>query len=221
MPVLRRCAALAVALAILTAPAAAQRRRPAAKRKPPPPPPLQVAAAQLQCPEPLGTGVRTGASYCFVLAGGDPAQGAIVTIPPHTGTAALTFNLHNRHTYSEEEMRTGRTFAKYNAVIAALTLKGVLLGRGAVQTEFRSAKDLFERIKGGAGPGGVKAVAPLGNEFVRIEIPQDVNEVSLLGELFEGMTALGRETTSPGRPVAVVSNVQVEFRAATAKPATR
>jgi hypothetical protein len=127
------------------------------------------------------------------------------------------FNLHNRHTYSEEEMRAGRRFAKYSAVVAVLTLKGELLGRGAVQTEFRSAKDLFERISGGAGPGGVKAVAPLGNEFVRIEIPEDVVEVSVLGELFEAMTPLGRETTSPGRPVAIISNGHVEFRPA--KPA--
>ena len=28
---------------------------------------------------------RTGASYCFVLAGSDPADGVLVTIPPHVG----------------------------------------------------------------------------------------------------------------------------------------
>jgi hypothetical protein len=218
MTVLPRSAAILVALAMLSAPAETQRRRAAPKRKPPAPPPLQTVAAEVRCPEPLGTGVRSGASYCFVLAGGDAAQGVIVTIPPHTGTATLMFNLHNRHTYSEEEMRAGRGFAKYSAVVAVLTLKGELLGRGAVQTEFRSGKDLFERISGGAGPGGVKAVAPLGNEFVRVDVPEEVTEVSVLGELFEATTPLGRETTSPGRPVAVISNVQVEFRA---KPTKR
>ena len=213
MRLLRCCAVLVVGLAICGEPAAAQRRRAPARRAPAPPPPLQTAPADVKCPEPLGTGVRTDASYCFVLAGGDPAQGVIVTIPPHTGTATLLFNLHNRHTYSEEEMKAGRVYARYNAVIGVLTLEGELLGRGAVQSEFRGAKDLFERIGGGAGPGGVKAVAPLGNEPVRVEIPQEVTAVSLLGELFEATTLAGRETTSPGRPVAIVSNVKVEYRA--------
>ena len=219
MSLLRRSAALLVALSVFTVAAEAQRRRATPKRQPPPPAPLQTAPAEVTCPASLGAGVRTGAMYCFVLAGGDPAQGVVVTIPPHTGPATLMFNLHNRHTYSEEEMRAGRKFVKYSAVVAVLTLKGELLGRGAAQTEFRSASDLFERIKGGAGPGGVKAVAPLGNVFVRVEIPQDVTVVCVLGELFEAMTPLGRETTSPGRPVAIISNVQVEFRPA--KPTKR
>lgn len=216
MRLLRSCALLVVALAIASEPAAAQRRRTTSRRAPAP---LQTKPAEVKCPELLGTGVRTGASYCFVLAGGDPAQGVIVTIPPHTGTATLIFNLHNRHTYSEEEMRAGRTFARYSAVIGVLTLKGDLLGRGAVQTEFRDAGDLFERISGGAGPSGLKAVAPLGNELVHVQIPQDVTEVSLLGELLDAATIAGRETTSPGRPVAIVSNVKVEFRPAKPAPA--
>jgi hypothetical protein len=214
MRLLRRCAALFLVLAICTASVAAQRRRTPPKRSAPPPPPLQTAPAQLKCPETLGTGVRTGASYCFVLAGSDPLQGVFVTIPPHTGPATLIFNLHNRHTYSEEEIRAGRAFAKYSAVIAALTMKGDLLGRGAVQSEFRTVNDLFERISGGAGPAGVKAVAPIGNELVHIEIPQDVTEVSLLGELLDATMAIGRETASAGRPVAIVSSVQVEYRPA-------
>ena len=201
-----------VAVAVATVDAAAQRRTPA--RRPAPPPPPQTAPAQVKCPEPLGTGVRTKAFYCFVLAGSDPAQGVIVTIPPHAGTATLSFNLHNRHTYSEEEMRAGRAYAKYSAVIGVLTPAGALLGRGAVQAEFRSARDLFERIAGGAGPAGVKAVAPLGNEAVRVEIPEDVTEVSLLGELLDAVTLAGREIASPGRPVAIVSNLQLEYRPA-------
>ena len=53
-------------------------------------------------------GVKTKASFCFVLAGRDPAAGVLVAIPPHTGEATLLFDLHNRHTYSEEEVRAGR-----------------------------------------------------------------------------------------------------------------
>ena len=162
----------------------------------------------------LGTGVKTSASFCFVLAGRDPAQGVVVTIPPHVGTATLTFSLHNRHTYSEEEMRAGRGFAKYTAVVAVLTMAGDVLGRGAVQSEFRSAKDLYDRVSGGAGPGGVKAVAPIGNESVTVTIPADAQQVSLLGEVLESTTAAGREVAAPGRPVAIVSNVQLEYRPA-------
>ena len=191
--------------------AANQGRRPQT-RKPTRQPALTTEPAQVKCPELLGTGVRTGATYCFVLAGRDPSEGVLITVPPHLGEAVLTFELHNRHTYSEEEMRAGRRYAKYTAGIGVLTMKGELLERGAVQTEFRRADDLYERISGGAGPGGVKAVAPLGREMVTVNLPQGVNQVSLLGEVLEAITAAGRETAAPGRPVALVSNVQVQYR---------
>jgi len=187
-----------------------------AQRKPAPRKPAAVALvtqpAKVKCPEPLGVGVRTSASYCFILAGREPGQGVIVTIPKHAGPATLIFNLHNRHTYSEEDGRTGRSFAQYRAQIGVLTMSSKLLDRGAVQSEFRTVRDLFERIGGGAGPGGVKAVAPIGNETVMVTIPAGVTEVSLLGELLDARTSIGRETETPGRPVAVVSNVQVEYR---------
>jgi hypothetical protein len=188
-----------------------QRRR-TTKPKPAPAPAMKTEPAQVKCAELLGTGARTGATYCFVLAGRDPAQGVIVNLPPHTGEAILTFDLHNRHTYSEEEMRAGRKYAKYTAVVGVLTMEGELLERGAVQSEFRAAADLYERITGGAGPGGVKAVAPLGREPVSVRIPQAVDQVSLLGETLEGLTAAGRETAAAGRPVALISSITVQYR---------
>ena len=111
-------------------------------------------------------------------------------------------------------MKAGRGYAKYTAVIGALTLKGEpqLIDRAAVQTEFRTAKDLHDRITGGAGPGGVKAVAPVGAEAISLTIPAGVDQVSLLGEYLEAVTAAGRESASPGRPVAIVSNVTIEYR---------
>jgi hypothetical protein len=196
---------------------AAQRGRRPASRKPAPPPPPKVEPAQVKCPEPLGTGVKTGASYCFVQAGSDPAQGVLVAIPPHTGPASLMFDLHNRHLYSDEDVRAGRGYAKYTAVVAALTMKGELIDRGAVQSEFRTAKDLYERITGGAGPGGMKAVAPIGHEQIAIAVPQAIDQVSLLGEVLDATTAAGRETATPGRTVAIISNVRVEYRPAPAK----
>ena len=204
-----------VLMATLDGAAAMQRRRTTTRK--PPAPATKTEPADVKCPELLGTGVRTASTYCFVLAGRDPAEGVIVTVPPHLGEASLRFDLHNRHTYSEEEMRAGRTYAKYTAVLGVLTMKGELLERGAVQSEFRSAKDLYERISGGAGPGGVKAVAPLGREQITIPLPQAVTQVSLLGEVLEAITAAGRETAAPGRPVALVSNVTVEYRAAKAR----
>jgi hypothetical protein len=178
--------------------------------RPAPKPTPKIEPAEVRCPEQLGTGLKTKATFCFVLAGRDPAEGVIVSIPPHT-TATLTFDLHNRHTYSEEEVKAGRGFARYTAVIGVLSMTGTLLGRGAVQTEFRHARDLYDRIIGGAGPGGTKAVAPVGREHVSIPIPAGVDQVSLLGEVLEGTTSAGREIATPGRPVAIVSSVQVEY----------
>ena len=193
---------------------AQQRKRTTARKPPPPPPPPKGEPAQVKCPEPLGVGVRTSATYCFVLAGSDPAQGVLITIPAHTGTASVMFDLHNRHTYSDEDVKAGRGYAKYTAVIAALTMKGDLIDRGAVQSEFRSSRDLYERIAGGAGPGGVKAVAPIGQEAIMMSIPADVDHISLLGEILDATTAAGHETATPGRTVAVISNVRVEYRPA-------
>jgi hypothetical protein len=195
----------------------AQRRRAPAKPAPKPVP-LKTEPAQVKCNEALGKGIKTGASYCFVLAGNDPAQGVIVTLPPHTGPATLIFDLHNRHTFSEEDVRAGRAYSKYSAGIGVLSMKGELISRAAVQSEFRSAGDLHERIAGGAGPSGAKAVAPIGREVVYITIPAGIDQVSLLGEILEAITAAGRETATPGRTVAVVSNIRVEYRPAPAKP---
>lgn len=193
-------------------------RRSTAKPKPKPVPVQpRIEPAKVTCPESLGTGVRTGEQYCFVIAGRDPAQGVLIDIPPHTGEVTLRFDLHNRHTYSEEQMRAGRGYAKYTAVIGVLSLKGDLIDRAGVQTEFRAAKDIYERITGGAGPGGVKAVAPVGVEEISITVPAEYNQVSLLGEMLDAYTPAGRESASPGRPVAIVSKVMLEYRP---KPAT-
>jgi len=51
-----------------------------------------------------------------------------------------------------------------------------------VQSEFRRAADFVDRVGGGAGPGGAKAVAPTGTEPVSITIPEEEQQVSILGE---------------------------------------
>jgi hypothetical protein len=206
-----RSLAVTIAAMLIAAPALDAQRR--TQRKPAPPARKQEPA-KVTCPEVLGIGVKTRFNFCFVLAGRDPAAGVLVAIPPHTGNAILTFDLHNRHTYSEEEVKAGRGFARYSAVIGVLSMAGELLGRGAVQSEFRRAADLYDRITGGAGPGGVTAVAPIGRQEVTITVPPKVDQVSLLGEILDASTSAGREAASLGRPVAIVSNVQVEYQPA-------
>ena len=211
---------LVVAVA-LAAPEAAQQ-----KRRTPPKKPAPKAAEvkpttttpEVKCPSLIGMGVKTVRSFCDVPAGRDPNEGIVVSIPPHTGTATLTFDLHARHLYSEDEMKRGKVYARYRVVIGVLTMNGELLTRGAVEAEFRTAGDLFDRIGGGSGPGGMKAVAPAGREPVVVDIPANVDEVSLLGETLDAITPAGHETAvMPGRPVAIVSNLLVEYKPAPVK----
>lgn len=172
------------------------------------------------CPAPLGPGVTTKKQFCDVMTGRDPAAGIVITLPPHRGDVTLTFDLYNRHTYSEEQMKDPRTaYARYSSGIGVLTADNTLITRAAVESEFRRASDLFDRIGGGAGPGGVKAVAPTGVEHIRVTIPAAENQVSILGEKLIVERADGTATyTSPGRPVAIVSDVMIEYRPAPATP---
>jgi hypothetical protein len=178
----------------------------------------------MTCPSPLGTGVQTKRMYCDVLTGRDLMDGIQVMLPPHTGTVTLTFDLHNRHLYSEELIKTGRAYRHYTATIGVLTPNNDLVSRAVVQNEFRSAADLVERIAGDQGTA-VKAVAPTGSEPIRITIPANVAGVSILGEKLTVVSpeASSPDTfTAPGRPVAVISNVMIEYRPAPVRrPTTR
>lgn len=174
------------------------------------------------CPAPLGVGVQTNLSFCDVLTGRDPADGIRIKLPPHRGPITLTFTLHNRHTYSEEQVKEQRAFAKYTATIGVLTMDNTLVSRAVVQNEFRSAADLVDRVGGGAGPGGVKAVAPTGSESITLTIPEREDEVSILGEKLAVERIDGDATyTQAGRPIANVSNVMIEYRPGPVRPAPR
>jgi hypothetical protein len=167
----------------------------------------------MTCPTPLGIGQKTHQPFCVVTAGRDPAGGVVIEIPPHRGPATLTFDLHNLHTYSEEQVRAKRAFTRYTATIGVLTMDNTLISRAVVQNEFRTAADLVDRVGGGAGPAGVKAVAPTGSEPVSIEIPEGELQVSLLGEKLTVEDYDGsRPFTQVGRPIAAVSNVMLEYR---------
>jgi hypothetical protein len=150
--------------------------------------------------------------FCDVMSGRDPAEGVVIKFPPHKGAVTLTFDLHNRHTYSEEQIRANRAFARYTATIGALTADNTLVARAVIQNEFRKASDLVDRVGGGAGPGGLKAVAPTGTEHITMTVPDGEDQVSLLGEKLTVDRPDGSATySSPGRPIAVISNVAIEY----------
>jgi len=87
-------------------------------------------APEMTCPAPLGVGVKTRTVFCEVMAGRDPATGVLIQIPPHKGPATLTFNLHNLHLYSEEQVKAHRAYARYTATIGVLTMDNTLISRG-------------------------------------------------------------------------------------------
>src|SRR6187402_1592255 len=226
-----RLVALALACAILVTANVtdAQTKKVAPKKsaKKAPEVPITRIQAEWKCASELGIGVATARRFCDVLTGADPKEGVLVTIPPHRGPVTISFELHNRHTYSAELVKLKQAYRKYTATIGVLTMDNTLVDRAVIQSEFRSEKDLFDRIGGGAGPGGVKAVAPSGSEFIQMELPEDVeDQVSILGEKLSVMRPDGNDNyTSPGRPIATISNVMLEYhpgpppKKAPAKPA--
>ena len=165
------------------------------------------------CPTPLGAGVNTKFEFCDVMSGRDVTAGVIVRFPEHKGPVTLSFDLHNRHTYSEEQVRANRAYARYTATIGVLTMDNTLVQRAIVESEFRKVSDFVDRIGGGAGPAGIKAVGPTGTESISMLIPEDENQVSILGEKLTVERLDGTATySSPGRPIAVISNVMIEYR---------
>jgi hypothetical protein len=190
------------------------------KKAAPPKPVLRTEAIALECPNLLGDGVKSGQRYCDIVTAADVKNAAVVRVPRHRGVATVTFDLHNRQMYSAELERSGRAYTRALATVVAAGLDGTVLQRNAVLSEFRKESDLVERIAGGAGPGGVKAVAPVGTEKVIIEVPESYDAIALVGESLSITRIDGNETVrAPGRPIAVVSNAQVQYQPAPAKKA--
>lgn len=221
MHVARLGAGILVVLTIATLDAQT-RKPPTPVRKAPAPPPTKIQA-ELQCPSELGVGAKTKRRFCDVLTGRDPKGGILVSIPPHRGPLTLSFELHNRHTYSEELIKAKTAFRQYTATIGVLTMDNTLIDRAIIQSDFRTTADLFDRIEGGAGPGGFKAVAPAGDETITMELPENVgDQVSILGESLKVKRPDGDDNfTAPGRPIASISNVMLEYRPGPPKPAPK
>ena len=173
----------------------------------------RIEPAEVECPSVLGIGVDTDRTYCDVQIGDEIADGIIVRIPPHRGPATVTFTLHGRHTYSEDEVARRRGYARYLATAAVASAQEVL-ARPVVLAEFHGAADLVDRVGGGAGPGGVKAIAPVGAEPIRVIVPSNVTEISIVGLELEVRRVDSEETqVARGRAIALISDVNVEYRA--------
>ena len=140
-----RTAALVVAaLAVMQGGVAAQTRTaPAARtaaKKP------TIEPAMVKCPNVLGTGVKTQREFCDVLTGRDPADGIVIDLPPHAGPVTLTFDLHNRHMYSEELIRANRAYRRYTATIGLLTADNTLISRAIVLNNALSVSPSAKRL---------------------------------------------------------------------------
>jgi hypothetical protein len=173
----------------------------------------QREPVEVRCPTVLGIGLSSDVPFCDIEVQRDPHLGILVVLPERRGEATLSFSLHNRHTYSEQEAEGGRGYAQYLASIAVATMEGAVLARGVVLSEFRAASDLIDRVSGGAGPEGVKAIAPTGTERLRVTVPDGIDMVSIVGQRLEVVRLHGRDTfAGVGRPIAVLSDAQVEYR---------
>jgi len=197
---------------------ATPKKAPAKTTRKAPAPIVSRIQAEWKCPSELGQGIATGRRFCDVLTGHDPQAGILVTIPPHRGPVKMMFQLHARHTYSAELVKQKQAYRKYTATIGVLSMDNTLIDRAIVQSEFRTEKDLFDRISGGAGPGGMKAVAPTGDEFITLMLPASIEgQVSVLGEKLSVVRPDGTDSfTADGRPIATISNVMLEFTPAPA-----
>jgi hypothetical protein len=164
------------------------------------------------CAALLGDGVKTKRPFCDVVVGTKPAQSVLMPIPKHTGTATLSFDLHNRFSPPATSTDPAQAFQRHTVVVAVIKPTGEVIDRAVVTSEFRTVQDLFDRITG-TGPTGVKAVAPGPATSVRVTIPAGVNEVGIVGVRQDIDTRAAHAAfTTPGRPVAIVSNMRIEYR---------
>ena len=166
-----------------------------------------------ECAAPLGAGLKTKRTFCDVLIATAPAESISIAIPPHAGSPTLRFDVHNRFTVPPIVVPSALTYARHEAIVSVIRPTGTVISRAAVVREFRAVADLFDQIGGGSNPGGVKAVAPGGGEPVRITIPTGLTAVGIVGTRLAVLMRTSQEVfDTPGRPVAIVSNVRLEYR---------
>lgn len=170
------------------------------------------AGPAVACAGDLGQGFRTKRQFCDVIVGKDRTDSISITLPPHKGASSLTFDLHNRFGLPEAGTPPEHAYARQLAVVAVIAPGGSVVARLVVEGEFRSAASLFDRIGGGSGPGGAKAIGPGPAEPIRVAIPAALSAVGIVGVKLTVTTSRGTDVfDSPGRPVAIASNFKVEY----------
>lgn len=174
--------------------------------------PVPDVTTAFSCAADLGVGIKSKRKFCDIIISLAPKDGVTMTIPPHTGATTLRFDLHNRYTLGATPATPAQMFARHTAAVAVLDQNGAVLGRAAVARELRTEVDLFDRIAGGAGPGGAIAVAPGRPEPVVLELPEAVTMIAVVGLALEASSLAEEGTfTTPGRPVAAGSNFRIEY----------
>lgn len=163
------------------------------------------------CAVPLGAGVKSKREFCDVIIGTEPLRSVSVDIPAHTGPATLLFDLHAHFDVPAQGTDAAQAFARRTASIAIIKSTGEVVDRGAVVAEYRTAQSLFDRIAGD-GPGGVKVVAPGPANAQRYTLPAGLTTFGIVGTRLEVVTTTGKSSfDTPGRPVAMLSNLRVEY----------
>ncbi len=164
------------------------------------------------CAASLGAGVKSKREFCDVMVATRADRSVAMTIPKHTGTATLLFDLHNRFAPGAADVDPAQAFQRHTSIVAVIRQTGEIIERAVVTSEFRTVEDLFDRITG-SGPAGVKAVAPGPAQAVRVTIPAGVSDIGIVGLRQDIETRLAHAAfTTPGRPVAIVSNMRIEYR---------
>ncbi len=175
--------------------------------------PALRTATDIRCAADIGTGVKTKRPFCDVVIGTTPAESVAMTIPPHTGTATLRFDLHNRFDVPAATLPPAMVYARHLAIVAVIRPTGELIGRAVVAGDFRSTDNLFDRILADPRSGAVRAVAPGPPEAISVTVPAGVSSVGIVGTRLNLVRRAGEEGyDTPGRPVALVSRVRVEYR---------
>ena len=164
------------------------------------------------CAFDLGQGVRTRQRFCDVVVARTGADSVALPVPAHSGPATLIFDLHSRVQLQAGVTSPVEAFVRSAAVVAVVRTNGDTIDRAAITSEYRTPSDLFDRLPG-SRPEEVKAVAPGAPETIRITIPAGVTAVGIVGLRVELTTARVRAAfDAPGRPVAIVSNMRLEYR---------
>ena len=174
--------------------------------------PAPDVTTAFSCATDLGIGMKSRRKFCDIVISTTPKDGVMMTVPPHTGPSRLMFDLHNRYTPPGAGAAAEQMYAKHTAVVAVLDQNGAVVGRAAVSRELRSDVDIFDRVAGGAGPGGAIAVVPGRAEAITLSLPEAVNAIAVVGVSLEALSVTGQGMyTAPGRPVAVGSNFRIEY----------